>query len=36
VNIDNINVTAVPEPSSYLLMALGLAGLAAVRSKKRA
>ena len=34
-NIDNINVTAVPEPSSYLLMALGLAGLAAMRSKKR-
>jgi hypothetical protein len=32
--IDNISVTSVPEPSSWLLMGLGLAGVAAVRRRR--
>ncbi|MEF7613247.1 PEP-CTERM sorting domain-containing protein [Aquincola sp. MAHUQ-54] len=31
---DNISVTAVPEPASVLMMALGLAGLAAVSRRR--
>lgn len=33
---DNLNVTAVPEPSTYALMALGLAGVGAVARRRKA
>ncbi|MES1162718.1 MAG: PEP-CTERM sorting domain-containing protein [Rhizobacter sp.] len=34
---DNISVTAVPEPGTYALMALGLAGvMLAVRRQRKA
>lgn len=32
--IDNLQVTAVPEPGTWLLMALGLAGLGAIRRRQ--
>jgi len=32
---DNVRVTAVPEPTSLLLMALGLAGVAGVAARRR-
>jgi hypothetical protein len=34
--IDNVNVSAVPEPSSFLLLGAGLAGLGLYRRAKRA
>lgn len=34
--IDTVTVTAVPEPGTYLLMALGLAAVGVVRSRKSA
>lgn len=34
--IDNINVTAVPEPTTWGLMGLGLAGIAAARRRRAA
>ena len=33
--LDNINVTAVPEPSQWMLMALGLGGVGAVLRRRR-
>lgn len=33
--IDNINITAVPEPSQWALLGLGLAGVAAVARRRR-
>jgi len=33
IGIDTVTVTAVPEPSTWLLMGLGLAGVAAVRRR---
>lgn len=33
--LDNVNVAAVPEPSTYLMMGLGLAGLAAFTRRRR-
>ncbi len=33
--LDNINVAAVPEPETYLMMGLGLAGLAALARRRR-
>jgi hypothetical protein len=35
LNFDNIAVNAVPEPSTWALMALGLAGLASLTSRKQ-
>ena len=34
-SLDNLNVIAVPEPSTYALMVAGLAGLAAYRRRER-
>lgn len=34
VGIDTVSVSAVPEPSTYALMGLGVAGLAALRRRK--
>lgn len=34
--LDNINVTAVPEPSQWALFGLGLAGVAAIARRRRA
>lgn len=34
--IDNLNVSAVPEPSAYLMMGLGLAGLGLARRRAKA
>jgi hypothetical protein len=34
--LDDINITAVPEPTTYGLMALGLVGIAAVARRRRA
>ncbi|NRR30725.1 PEP-CTERM sorting domain-containing protein [Oxalobacteraceae bacterium] len=31
--IDNLNVSAVPEPATYLMMGLGLAGLGLARRR---
>lgn len=36
IGIDSVSVSAVPEPTSALLMALGVAGLAAVRRRRSA
>lgn len=36
IGIDTISVSAVPEPSTYALMGLGVAGLAALRRRKAA
>ncbi|MBI3230773.1 MAG: NF038120 family PEP-CTERM protein [Burkholderiales bacterium] len=33
--LDNVNVAAVPEPSTYAMMGLGLAGLAALARRRR-
>lgn len=33
--LDNVNVTAVPEPSTYALMALGLAAIGAAARRRR-
>lgn len=35
LDFDNVNVNAVPEPSTWALMALGLVGMASRRSRKR-
>ena len=34
--LDNLNITAVPEPSTWGLMGLGLAGIAAIARRRRA
>lgn len=34
-SLDNLNVVAVPEPSTYALMVVGLAGFAAYRRRER-
>ena len=36
VGVDNVAVTAVPEPQAWLLMGLGLAGIGLVKSRRRA
>ena len=35
IGLDTVNVAAVPEPSTYALMALGVAGLSLVRRHRR-
>lgn len=34
LGVDNLNVAAIPEPASLLLMGLGLAGLAGLRARR--